>query len=66
MATQYHHKKVTSMTTHKKESVLNLRVSGDTKAMAKEIAEAQGRTITNLIEWLIREEHERLKEKRRG
>ena len=54
------------MTTHKTESVLNLRVSGDTKAMAKEIAEAQGRTITNLIEWLIREEHERLKEKRRG
>lgn len=54
------------MPIQKKDVAMNLRVSSETRDMVKELAASEGRNVTNWIEWVIRREHEKLKEKRRG
>lgn len=38
---------------------LQIRISPELKAQLQALAEAEGRTISNYVEWLIRQELER-------
>lgn len=67
MPTQYLHENVMSVPTHKKDTVLNLRVSKEFGEKISALAEKDGRTITNWIERVVEAEYEKaFKEKRRG
>jgi hypothetical protein len=46
-----------------KQKVINFRISADTKQKAKKLAEADGRSLSNWITWLIEREIRKSKKK---
>ena len=46
-----------------KQKVINFRINSDTKQEAKKLAEAEGRSLSNWITWLIEREIKKQKKK---
>lgn len=57
MTQSYHFGDVKTMAVHRNKSeTITVRVTPETKALMKQVAEARGRTVTQQMEWLFRQD----------